>query len=218
MFKTHIVLHHSVTPRDLDNNKTESSFERTHKGRSFPKSKLGWHIGYHYVIFGDGEVRKYRHDDEMGAHCYQNDMNRKSIGICMAGNFDVEVPSLQQETSLRNLISKLMKYGIKELNYHRDFAPKSCPGTKISKDYITKILKLETMTKRELIEALYRQLNQKPTEDEIQIHMTAPNWDILLGGFFQAKEDQLDKKLAFEMGKIKTWVEQGKKLLDKFEE
>ena len=74
------------------------------------------------------------------------------------------------------------------------------------------------MTKRELVEALYRQLNQKPTEEEITQHMLAPNWDILLSGFFQAKENQTNKKVALQLNKIKTWVESGKKILDNYNE
>ena len=157
----------------------------------------------------------------MGAHCYQADMNRHSIGICLVGDFDEEVPSLSQEITLRGLVSALIgKHGIPltNLKYHRDYAPKSCPGANIGKDYLIKILTPEKMTKRELVEALYRQLNQKPTEEEITQHMLAPNWDILLSGFFQAKENQTNKKVALQLNKIKTWVESGKKILDNYNE
>lgn len=142
----YIVVHHSITPRDLNADVTEASFNTTHKGKEYPKSRSGWYIGYHYVVFGDGEVRQYRQDNETGAHCRENLMNFKGLGICMVGNFDREQPSKAQALATLKLIKQLQeRYKIPSTNItlHRDHALnsqgkpyKSCPGNNIPDDLI----------------------------------------------------------------------------------
>ena len=120
-----IVCHHSVTPTGQDDNKSEASFNANHKGRGFPQSKNGWYIGYHKVIYSSGEIRTYRDDDEVGAHCKEATMNYKSIGICLEGNFDDEKPTVEQCKSLLAVISELQgKYHIPDNKVvpHRYFA------------------------------------------------------------------------------------------------
>lgn|SRR3990167_1601556 len=120
-----IIVHHSITPRDLDADKTEASIERNHKARGFPKSSLGWHIGYHYMIFGSGKLRQYRKETEEGAHTKEQGMNIKSIGICLIGDFDKEEPSKEQIETLEKLMIALCRtYNIPLTNIypHRHFA------------------------------------------------------------------------------------------------
>ena len=45
-------------------------------------------IGYHYLIRADGSVEKGRPDFVRGAHCRAQNMNFKSIGVALTGNFD----------------------------------------------------------------------------------------------------------------------------------
>lgn len=136
--KTICVVHHSFTPKDLPVYKAEKSFNDNHKARGFPKSASGWYIGYHIVIYGNGEVRKYRADDEVGAHTKEQNMNFKSIGICLSGNFDLEQPNPQQVESLTKL---LRQYNFKEIYPHRHFAPyKSCYGKLLSDDWAKNLL------------------------------------------------------------------------------
>ena len=138
--REYVIVHHSITPRDLNANITESSFNNSHKRRGFPKSTKGWYIGYHFVVFGDGEVRQYRKDNETGAHCREGSMNFKGVGICMVGNFDKEVPSKEQALATLKLIKQLQKdYKIPSANVqgHREYATyKSCPGNNIPDDII----------------------------------------------------------------------------------
>jgi len=144
MANTHeyIIVHHSITPRDLNADITENSFNNSHAARfgSKYRSGTGWYIGYHYVVYGNGEVRQYRRDNETGIHCKEDSMNFKGIGICMAGDFDKETPSKEQALATLKLIKSLQKqHKIPSGNVkgHREYATyKSCPGNNIPDDIV----------------------------------------------------------------------------------
>jgi hypothetical protein len=137
MTPKYIIVHHSITPRDLNIELTQRSINTTHKNRGFPKSSLGFYVGYTYMIFGDGTVRQYRQDNEAGAHCREANMNFQSIGICVIGDFDRDpLPSEAQKTALGRLMrEKMSQHSIPVENVypHRRYAPyKSCYGGKLS--------------------------------------------------------------------------------------
>ena len=136
-----IVVHHSVTPRDLDVAKTEKSIESNHKSRFNFISKMGSFVGYHYMIYGNGEVRQYREEAEVGAHCKEGEMNFTSIGICLIGDFGQgagrlnEKPSDAQIKALESLVREIQeKYKIPDENVvpHRKYATyKDCYGSNL---------------------------------------------------------------------------------------
>lgn len=139
--KKFIVLHHSATRRD---GTTFKAINNYHKGKWNFKSALGYYIGYHYFIDAKGKIYQGRKDEETGAHCKEEKKNYDGIGICLAGNFDEELPSSEQLLSLKKLTSELMiKHKIlkSNLKFHRDYAPyKTCPGKNIKKDFWGKLL------------------------------------------------------------------------------
>src|SRR3990172_1199583 len=54
----------------------------------------GWEgLGYQEFIEKDGKVWLGRPATYHGAHVKENGWNKKSIGICLAGNFDVTLPT-----------------------------------------------------------------------------------------------------------------------------
>lgn len=121
-----IIIHHTASSRD---NTTIQNIEDWHKVR-WPKfiSKLGYHIGYHAVITGDGDVTKTREFTEMGAHDRPND---GKIGLALTGNFETEKPSETQLNTLTLLLDKLkVKYNIEDKNIfnHRDTSSTLCGG------------------------------------------------------------------------------------------
>jgi hypothetical protein len=62
-------------------------------------------------------------------------MNKQSIGICLAGNFDVTMPTERQKLALQELLHMKMtqwSIPIKNIVPHRYFAPKSCYGNLLS--------------------------------------------------------------------------------------
>lgn len=137
-----IVVHHSATQRDQDLMKSVSSFDKNHKERlGSPKSKLGYHVAYHFVIAGDWSHLQCRDIDEIARHASNMIVNNSSIWICFTGNFDTETPS---EAQLRKFV-KIRQYLEKELwslpiHFHNEYAAKSCPGKNMTHELIQKAL------------------------------------------------------------------------------
>lgn len=138
--KTHICVHHTASLH-RQGGKQLQGVNNYHREQKFPYSARGYWVGYHYFIEEDGTVIQTRNPQEMGAHCYQQSMNSKSFGICLAGNFDVQMPTEAQKISLLALIKELQqKYSIKKENIkpHRHYASyKSCWGNNLPDDIIS---------------------------------------------------------------------------------
>lgn len=147
MTPEHIVVHHSITPRDQDQNRAEQGINNTHKERFNFKSSLGWYVGYQYIIYGNGELRQYRKDSEPGTHTKEQSMNFKSIGVCLTGNFDSELPSTAQVNTLTKFLKdKSKQYAIKSIRPHRFYAGyKSCYGNKLKDDWASNLTKGNSM-------------------------------------------------------------------------
>ena len=104
---------------------------------------LGWEcIGYNYFIEADGKIFEGR-GMKVGAHT--KGMNIKSIGICLSGNFDIEIPKQEQLISLKKLCTFLInKYNIsiERVIGHREVenCKKTCPGINFDMDQFRKSL------------------------------------------------------------------------------
>ena len=113
-----IVLHHSASPQKTT---TWEMIDKWHKERGFSG------FGYHYLVLGNGLVMKGREEDRTGAHLKGHNAN--SIGICVAGNFEEEIPSPAQIVSIEPLVLDLLdRYPNARLTWHRAEAPTLCPG------------------------------------------------------------------------------------------
>lgn len=142
----YLVIHHS-----------ESKDGRSHDWesiRTYHKLDNGWKdIGYHYGLEYVGDklvLQKGRAEDVPGAHCRNAGMNQKSLGICLVGNFDVQIPTLEQLNALTILVRDLMaKYSIPahKVIGHREAqemelpkATKTCPGRLFNLDKFKSML------------------------------------------------------------------------------
>jgi N-acetylmuramoyl-L-alanine amidase len=99
----YLIVHHSATPRDT------TTFEAV---RDYHINIRGfWEIGYHYFIDGKGVIHPGRPENYVGAHCKTPppSMNLMSLGICLAGNFEIESPSNEQLSALDKLLIELIK-------------------------------------------------------------------------------------------------------------
>ena len=127
-----IIIHHSDDTDSFSRNQFDK-INYYHKQKWNFKSSLGFYGGYQYLIEKSGEVRQYRQENEEGAHT--KGQNIDSIGICLAGNFDIEIPNEKQEESLISLIDKIInRWNIKdfEIYPHRYFGDTACYGKMLS--------------------------------------------------------------------------------------
>lgn len=144
-----LIVHHTggtdLNPKEDTSNHTFEVVNAWHKKLWNFKSSKGHYIGYHYFIDKAGKLTNGRADTDEGAHTIGK--NNSSIGICLAGNFDVTMPTKEQIETLKILLRvKMTEYGIPLENIvpHRKFANKSCYGTKLSDDWVANILIKET--------------------------------------------------------------------------
>jgi len=134
----HIIIHHSATF-----NGDVNSFDRYHR------LQKGWvAVGYHYVIDKKGNIQLGRMETTSGAHSVG--WNNNSIGICLVGHFDYEIPTDEQLIPASSLATNLcQRYGItslrvishKQSNIKRCGKPlKTCPGNNFPMNYLTSLV------------------------------------------------------------------------------
>jgi len=131
----YIIIHHSLTSKDISLNKSIESFNKNHKERLHPGPNWYWlHIAYHYVIWGKGEVKKTRPLKEIWYHAWNRNINKKSIWICLCGNFDIEEPNEKQYETCFKLIKEIQtKFPNIKIMWHNEVVSwKSCPGFKFN--------------------------------------------------------------------------------------
>jgi N-acetylmuramoyl-L-alanine amidase len=128
-----IILHHSATK---DSGTVSWNAIRRYHINECKWGDIGYHFGIEFVEdkgdpLGSYEIIVGRTLDKLGAHTVGR--NSDSVGICFVGNFDLEPPPQGQWDAGLKLVRWLQTlYHIpKPLVYgHRDFAVKTCPGTK----------------------------------------------------------------------------------------
>jgi N-acetylmuramoyl-L-alanine amidase len=130
----YLIVHH--TGGTQTNPLTDTSHHTYEIVDNYHKS-LGWEgIGYHYFIEKDGTLKQGRAENYHGAHT--KGYNEKSLGICLAGNFDQTLPTQEQINTLTVLLKQLsVKYKIprEKIFPHRKFANKTCYGRRLSDEW-----------------------------------------------------------------------------------
>ena len=156
-----VVIHHTASSRDRTSVKNINDW---HKLR-WPNfiSAQGYHVGYHFVIVGDGTVVQTRKMTEMGAHSVPNE---GKIGIGLTGNFENEKPSDEQLASLRELLKKIQKqFDIprEKVLGHKEVGRTLCPGESLMLFVKTwqKFAPTEKVEKLTAIERLIEAIRQK---------------------------------------------------------
>lgn len=120
-----IIVHHTGTVKDRDMSAREAHL--------LHKYEFEWAgIGYHYMIRKNGLIEAGRPENLTGAHAYGN--NKDSVGIALAGNFELADPTDAQIESLVKLVAGLRnKYSLPIWEKgvvigHRDVNDTKCPG------------------------------------------------------------------------------------------
>ena len=124
-----LVIHHTGFP----NEDKDSTVQAIHK---FHQETFKWAgVGYHYLIRKNGMIEQGRRPDMVGAHAYGH--NKNSLGICLAGNFDIGKPTAAQMDAVKELCRWLcQKYKLDPLRKgtivgHRDLNDTACPGKRL---------------------------------------------------------------------------------------
>ena len=128
MIPNYVVIHHSAT--------ADSKTVSWQAIRRYHMNDLRWSdVGYHFGlerIDNRYEVLLGRMPDRAGAHCKQQSMNFKSLGMCFVGNFDFAPPDAAQwELGVRLCASicNVLNLDVSHVVGHRDYASyKTCPG------------------------------------------------------------------------------------------
>ncbi len=123
--------HHSEV-RASDNSRQLHSVNNFHKDKWGVKSLLGWYVGYNWFCDVDGSLTQTRKVGETTlAQLYHND---DTESICLAGNFNKDMPTMVQQGVLRQWI---LERSFLEFKFHRDLnRNRTCPGTNITKQWI----------------------------------------------------------------------------------
>lgn len=157
---THVVVHHSFTgDSTLPDSVAVKRFHTSYREggniitvEEYNKKKaagVNWlvppwkDIGYHWLIenLSDGLPWLIQGRSMMmhGAHCPQQGMNRRGIGLCVMGNYDIAPPPeavFEKAADTTAWLCRMYRIPIENVVAHRDFASyKSCPGTKFDMDY-----------------------------------------------------------------------------------
>jgi len=132
-----IILHHSAICQD-----GKDQFERVnayHKSQGFPISSLGYFCGYHLFCEKSGLIIQARSLSDRGAHtdnCGPSDIsgvpahqiNFRSIGVCLAGDFTKENPTPEQIYSMHMIVWNLQTMYGSRILLHRETKNTECPG------------------------------------------------------------------------------------------
>ncbi len=151
MQPTHIIIHHTKT---IDSGTVSwGVIRKYHKAFAFegeiisrecagllmgrgktvkqPYQDIGYHVGIE-LINDHVEVLMGRQFNKTGAHCKQQGMNFKSIGVAVTGDFDHVRPSAEiwkEATKVTRMFMELFNIPVANIHGHREFADyKSCPG------------------------------------------------------------------------------------------
>ena len=119
-----VILHSTATPEGRD--VTVDTIRQWHIDR-------GWRdIGYHYVIYRNGQIKLGRPLAEQGAHAKGH--NEDSIGVVYVGGTDKsgnakDTRTLAQKISQRLLLVYFrIRYQITEVIGHKDCGSTECPS------------------------------------------------------------------------------------------
>lgn len=84
-------------------------------------------MSYHYALDKD-VVHQYVREEDTAWHAGVFDINRRSIGICIAAGPNYPYANQDYETAAKLIANIFARRGVMEIKAHRDFKPTECPG------------------------------------------------------------------------------------------
>ena len=146
-----VVIHHTAAP-SLAQRPKGLLIEHIHNISGFYKNTLGWNRGPH-LFTDENEIYGMTPLTTAGIHAAS--FNSYTIGIEVLGNYDVEDPLNGRGKECWNTTAKAtadllewigVEANSKTILFHRDDpkTSKTCPGTKIGKDWFINLVKAST--------------------------------------------------------------------------
>ena len=136
---TGIIFHHTVHISDDDQGEYIEDLHLNGKREGYPAFRHG--MGYHNLVNRSGniEVGKRWLRQLYGAHCRtdKKSYNHDYIGVCLAGNLEVQETTKEQVDSLLKLL-KALKYTTGRP--HHFFKNTLCPGKNFPYEDVNKCL------------------------------------------------------------------------------
>lgn len=137
------MIHHTAVSYQFNHDQFVAN-NSYHKNQGYTRSSLGFYLGYNYEINREGLIRQARKDGEITCACYQKNMNDgHCLHIAIDGDFDHEQPFKNEIYALRDKLRALTKkYSIikSAIVFHRQYAPKSCPGKNMDLSFIRSLV------------------------------------------------------------------------------
>ena len=152
-----VILHHTWKPtlETWNGEKTIKALKKNYE-------KKGWAAGPHIFVAPDG-IWLFTDMDEVGIHSGSGNaiwkkgreeisgyhvsgakLKSYSIGVEVVGNYDEKVwegDILQNTCHCLTELQKKLDLYLKDIHFHRDYSPKSCPGNAITREWFEHTLK-----------------------------------------------------------------------------
>ena len=140
----YLIIHHTAVSRETQKAQFFPT-NRYHKQKWNMVSKFGYYHGYTHFVGTNGAITQVRGLGEEGMHTIGHNKSG-NIAVCLAGNFNVELPNIKQVESLRKLIRDNPDY---QIAFHRDLQiNRTCPGNLFTKDYLKNVILQEVVKEK----------------------------------------------------------------------
>lgn len=179
--------HHAADYADDIKEKQFAKTNAYHKTKFNFKSSLDFYLGYHFFIERDGETIHARKIDEDGAHNktgWLSNRNKKAIGICFAGNMELQKLTNEQVIAAVELVRGLQEKQLidpDESNYfpHRHWKATACPGKNVPDNTWSFLVQLYDVLQKQLVKedpivawhkkaGILTQFSTPPTKEELR--------------------------------------------------
>jgi len=167
----YIVVHHSVTPRSWDMQKTLTVIGNSHKDRRLLAGQ--GMTAYHLMISGNWTAIT-RPEDSVGYHANNYPVNLTSYAVCLTGNFQVDNLTKYQKNRLEGEIRRLKAlYPNVKVIGHREASSTACPGRNITPEYIGYLNILAPVFTDDVYTKLFRKVwGQNPNVRDVEYFKT----------------------------------------------
>jgi hypothetical protein len=168
-----LVVHHTWKPT-----KETWAGQKSIDGLKRYYEKKKWPVGPHLFIAEEG-IWLFTPMRQDGIHAAG--LNHCSIGIEVVGDYDAEVWSGGTKTNALGAIKALMDRLLlkdKDIYFHRDISPKSCPGRAITKEWLFQ--ELNNSYPKSVLADIVRNTTAPPpvdfSQEEEMVLIQVPDW------------------------------------------